>query len=45
MVMCLAQMNAILDLDPRNLTMRVQPGVTTITIDEAARQAWAVLSA
>jgi len=36
MVVCLAQMNAILDLDPRNLTMRVQPGVTTITVDEAA---------
>src|SRR4051812_29303917 len=36
MVVCLAQMHAILDLDPRNLTMRVQPGVTTITIDEAA---------
>src|SRR3954452_24379400 len=36
MVMCLAQMNAILDVDPRNLTLRTQPGVTTITIDEAA---------
>jgi glycolate oxidase len=36
MVMCLAQMNAILDVDPRNLTLRAQPGVTTITIDEAA---------
>jgi len=38
MVMCLAQMNAILDVDPRNLTLRAQPGVTTITIDEAAAQ-------
>jgi glycolate dehydrogenase FAD-linked subunit len=36
MVVCLAQMNAILDVDPRNLTLRAQPGVTTITIDEAA---------
>src|SRR4051812_16632669 len=35
-VVCLAQMNAILDVDPRNLTLRTQPGVTTITIDEAA---------
>jgi glycolate oxidase len=35
-VLCLAQMNAILDVDPRNLTLRAQPGVTTITIDEAA---------
>ena len=29
MVLCLAQMNAILDVDPRNLTLRAQPGVTT----------------
>src|SRR6476619_8379522 len=36
MVMCLAHMNAILDVDPRNLTLRAQPGVTTIAIDEAA---------
>jgi glycolate oxidase len=36
MVMCLAQMNAILDVDPRNLTLRAEPGVTTITIDETA---------
>jgi glycolate oxidase len=36
MVMCLAQMNAILDVDPRNLTLRAQSGVTTITIDETA---------
>src|SRR3982751_2027938 len=35
-VLCLAQMNAILDVDPRNLTLRTQSGVTTITIDEAA---------
>jgi glycolate oxidase len=36
LVLCLAQMNAILDVDARNLTLRAQPGVTTITIDEAA---------
>src|SRR3954462_8230214 len=36
MVICLTQMNAILDVDPRNLTLRAQPGVTTIAIDEAA---------
>src|SRR3990170_2499972 len=35
-VLCLAQMNAILDLDPRNLTLRAQPGVVTLAIDEAA---------
>jgi glycolate oxidase len=35
-VVCLAQMNAILDLDPRNLTLRAQPGVVTLAIDEAA---------
>src|SRR4051794_33104743 len=36
MVLCLAQMNAILDVDPRNLTLRAQPGVTTSAIDETA---------
>jgi glycolate oxidase len=35
-VLCLAQMNRILDIDPRNLVLRTQPGVTTSTIDEAA---------
>lgn len=35
-VLCLAQMNKILDIDPRNLVLRTQPGVTTLTIDEAA---------
>ena len=29
-------MNAILDLDPRNLTLRAQPGAITQRIDEAA---------
>ena len=36
LVLCLTQMDAILDVDARNLTLRAQPGVTTITIDEAA---------
>ena len=36
LVLCLAQMNAILDVDPRNLTLRAQPGVVTLAIDEAA---------
>ena len=37
-VLCLAQMNAILDVDPRNLTLRAQPGVNDLAIDEAAAQ-------
>jgi glycolate oxidase len=36
LVLCLAQMNAILNVDPRNLTLRAQPGVVTLAIDEAA---------
>ena len=36
LVLCLAQMNAILDLDPRNLTLRAQPGAITQGIDETA---------
>ena len=36
LVLCLAQMNAILDVDPRNLTLRAQPGAITQRIDEAA---------
>ena len=36
LVLCLAQMNAILDVDPRNLTLRAQPGAITQHIDEAA---------
>jgi glycolate oxidase len=35
-VLCLAQMNTILDIDPRNLVLRTQPGATTLAIDEAA---------
>ena len=36
LVLCLAQMNAIVDVDPRNLTLRAQAGAITQTIDEAA---------
>ena len=35
-VLCLTHMNAILDVDPRNLTLRAQPGAITQRIDEAA---------
>ena len=35
-VLCLLRMDAILDVDPRNLTVRAQPGVITLQIDEAA---------
>jgi glycolate oxidase len=35
-VLCLAHMNAIIGIDPRNLTLRAQPGVVTLAIDEAA---------
>jgi glycolate oxidase len=35
-VLCMAQMNQILDIDPRNLVVRTQPGVTTLAIDDAA---------
>ncbi|MGH9308191.1 MAG: FAD-binding oxidoreductase [Vicinamibacterales bacterium] len=35
-VLCLAQMNAVLAVDPRNLTLRAQPGAITQRIDEAA---------
>ncbi len=35
-VLCLVQMDQILELDTRNLTLRVQPGVITQKIDEAA---------
>lgn len=36
LVLCLAHMNAILDVDARNLTLRAQPGAITQRIDEAA---------
>jgi glycolate oxidase len=35
-VVCLTQMDRILDVDPRNLTLRAQPGAITQRIDEAA---------
>jgi glycolate oxidase len=35
-ILCLTQMDAILDVDPRNLTLRAQPGAITQKIDEAA---------
>jgi glycolate oxidase len=38
LVLCLTQMDKMLGLDPRNLTMRVQPGVISQRIDEAAAQ-------
>ncbi len=36
LVLCLAQMDQILDIDPRNLTLRAQAGVITQSIDQAA---------
>jgi glycolate oxidase len=36
LVVCLTRMDAILDVDPRNLTLRAQPGAITQRIDEAA---------
>ena len=36
LVLCLAQMNAILGVDARNLTLRAEPGAITQRIDEAA---------
>jgi glycolate oxidase len=36
LVLCLVHMNAILDVDPRNLTLRAEPGAITARIDEAA---------
>ena len=36
LVLCLAQMDAILDVDPRNLTLRAEAGAITQRIDEAA---------
>jgi glycolate oxidase len=36
LVLCLTRMNAILEVDPRNLTLRAQPGAITQRIDEAA---------
>jgi len=36
LVLCLTKMDAILEVDPRNLTLRAQPGAITQRIDEAA---------
>jgi glycolate oxidase len=36
LVLCLAQLDKILDVDPRNLTLRAQAGAVTQAIDEAA---------
>jgi len=36
LVLCLTRMNKILELDEKNLTMLVEPGVTTIAIAELA---------
>ena len=36
-VLCLAKMNAILQIDPRNRRARVQPGVRNRVISEAAQ--------
>ena len=36
LVLCLTQMDAILDVDARNLTLHAQPGAITQRIDEAA---------
>jgi len=38
LVLCMTHMNRILELDPKNLVLRTQPGVTTLAIDEAAAQ-------
>jgi glycolate oxidase len=35
-VLCTARMNRILEVDRANLTMRVEPGVTTVQVAEAA---------
>jgi glycolate oxidase len=36
LVICLVDMNAIIDIDPRNLTLTAQSGVITLAIDQAA---------
>ena len=38
LVLCLTKMDAILEIDPRNLTLRAQPGAITQRIDEAAAE-------
>jgi len=36
LVLCLVKMNRVLELDEKNLTLLVEPGVTTITVSELA---------
>ncbi|BCU77338.1 FAD-linked oxidase C-terminal domain-containing protein [Luteolibacter sp. LG18] len=36
LVLCLIRMDQVLQVDPANLTLRVQPGVTTLKVDETA---------
>ncbi|MCC6493444.1 MAG: FAD-binding protein [Pirellulales bacterium] len=36
MVLCLARMNRVLEVDPRNLTIDVEAGVVTATVEETA---------
>jgi glycolate oxidase len=38
LVLCLVRMDAIVEVDAHNLTLRAQPGVITMKIDEAAAQ-------
>jgi len=38
-VLCTARMNRILELDPANLTLSVEPGVTTLQVADAAAAA------
>ena len=38
LVLCLVQMDRILEIDPRNLTLRAQAGVVTLKIAEAAAE-------
>src|SRR5690606_4291292 len=35
-VLCLVKMNRVVELDQRNLTVMVQPGVTTVTVSDLA---------
>ena len=38
-VLCLARMDAILEVDGRNLTLMAEPGVTTLAVSQAAQAA------
>lgn len=39
LVLCLAKMHRLLELDPANLTLLAEPGVTTLAVAEAAARA------